>query len=161
MLQTFSYPSRTIIVAATLLLGTLTASAAHADDPLAQIKSTIERDHGKACQNFSRLNYNKDLEAIAQAYARSEKAPQTPAGFDEFTAYLGAGDPEAQAITRTYEHGADRRIRKCDDVEPVEYGVGFIRHNDRSVDVVTMVFGKLAWPKPDPNAPRPRIPAIK
>ncbi|OKH84254.1 hypothetical protein EB75_05565 [Mycobacterium sp. ST-F2] len=64
--------------------------------------------------------------------------------------YLGSGDPEAAAINSAYKRGAGAFISRCDWTE---FGVGFIRHEDRSVDVVTIVFGKpLENPGPDPKA---------
>jgi hypothetical protein len=120
----------------------------NADEPLDQIKAAVTRDRQRACgltTGFVALHYNKDLEAVAQAYARSENAPVSPPpNIRRIKSFLGAGDPEAQAINRAYQHGAGQAIGNCINTGPFsiqEYGVGFVRHNDRSVDVVTIVFG--------------------
>jgi hypothetical protein len=140
-----------------MLVGTLTASAAHADDPLAPIINTLTRDRNKACHDagdFPAFHYDKKLEAIAQDYARSEKRPESPpAGYQTILPFLGAGDPEAQAINRAYQHGAGKAVGNC-SFEMLFFGVGFVRHNDRTVDVVTIVFGlPQPSPPPDPNVP--------
>ena len=142
--------SRRIIsaFAGTAVISTITAPAAYADDPLAQIKSVVSRDAYKGCAgsppNFgSGLYYSTDLEGVAQVYARTETVPGPPPGYESVRPFLGAGDPEAQAITRAYQHGAGPEIGRCG---VKFYGVGFVRHNDRSVDVVTIVFGTKAAP---------------
>ena len=143
-----SFPTRIIKpVAGAMLIGTLTSLPAHADDPLQPIIQTIERDRmNHHCPNNSGgLSGDKKLEALAQDYARHEdKVPKTPPpGYNRLLSFLGAGDPEAQAINRTYEHGARQIIGSCGEYA---YGVGFVRHDDRSVDVVTIVFGELTPP---------------
>jgi hypothetical protein len=137
-----------VALVGTMSVGALTVPAAHADDPLAPIKRTVDKDRSKACAGtFASLRYNGALEAIAQRYARSEKVPQVPpAGFQRLIPFLGAGDPQAQAINRAYRRGAGQRIGNCSD--EIEYGVGFVKHDDRSVSVVTIVFGVLNPPPP-------------
>ena len=66
-------------------------------------------------------------------------------------AFLGSGDPQAAAINSAYTRGASGLISNCDFTE---FGVGFIRHEDREVDVVTIVFGappKKVDPPPVPQ----------
>lgn len=119
---------------------------AHADDPLQPIKQTIERDRkNHQCPNSATLSRDMKLEKLAQDYARHEdQVPSTPPpGYNRLLPFLGAGDPQAQAITRTYDHGARQIVGSCAEYA---YGVGFIRHDERSVDVVTIVFGELAPP---------------
>lgn len=119
---------------------------AHADDPLVPIKVTVERDREKGCHDVRNLGasfqYDRDLEAIAQNYARKEGNPDTtpPKGFQTIYPFLGAGDPQAQATTRAYDKGARKMIGNC-TLDRLSYGVGFVRYGDRSVDVVTIVLG--------------------
>ncbi|MGB5113119.1 MAG: hypothetical protein WBO08_16490 [Mycobacterium sp.] len=47
-----------------------------------------------------------------------------------------------------YGGGAGSAINDCGYTE---FGVGFIRHDDRSVDVVTVIFGTPAQPILQPN----------
>jgi hypothetical protein len=127
-----------------MLIGTLTPLHARDDDPLQPIIQAIERDRKNACPNSGILSRDKKLEVLAQEYARHEDKKFTmPPGYNRLHPYLGAGDPEAQAINRTYQHGAGDIIGNCGEFA---YGVGFFRHDDRSVDVVTMVFGELTPP---------------
>lgn len=57
--------------------------------------------------------------------------------------FLGSGDPQAAAINSAYNNGASHALGNCDFKD---FGVGFIRHDDRSVDVVTIVFGEPQRP---------------
>lgn len=143
-------------MAGSVLAGTLAAPTAFADDPLAPIIQTIQTDRQKACHDVATAGqfawgfvYNKDLEAVAQQFARSEKSPSAPARFQSVISFLGSGDPQAQAINNAYRRGAGQAIGNCNNKY---YGVGFVRHEDRSVDVVTIVFGALRPNPPDPNA---------
>lgn len=139
-----------VAIAGTMLVGTLIAPTAYANDPLAPIINTVQQDREKGCHDvftFGSFHYDKKLEAIAQEYARKEKKPELPpAGYQTILPFLGAGDPEAQAINRAYQHGARKVIGNC-SIAPLYFGVGFVRHDDRSVDVVTIVFG---IPNPSP-----------
>jgi hypothetical protein len=63
--------------------------------------------------------------------------------------FLGSGDPQADAINSAYTRGAGGLIGNC---EFTEFGVGFVRHEDREVDVVTIIFGA------PPAAPPPEVP---
>jgi len=149
-------------VAAAMLGIAFIVPAAHADDPLAPIIRTVQKDRNNACVHYDPrsgptfgsdkdFRYDKRLEAVAQAYARDEKIPNPPQGFRNILPFLGAGDPESQAINRAYQHGAGKAIGDC-SLEHAFYGVGFVRHNNRSVDVVTIVIGFLN-PPPPPQPP--------
>jgi len=143
-------PTRVAVaIAGAALIGTLAAPAAYArDDPLAPIKATVEKDQYNACYTSPRgslLTYSQHLEDLAQVYAVSEKEPPAQASHVTILPFLGAGDPEAQAINRAYQHGAGQEIARCRFGK--EYGVGFVRHDDRNVDVVTIVFGDPATPE--------------
>jgi hypothetical protein len=123
---------------------------AHAD-PLDPIIQTVKNDRPARCPA---LNYdNGALEGAAQAYARSENPVDgQPAGYNGRTlAFLGSGDPQAAATTSAYSRGAGGLISNCDFTE---FGVGFIRHEDREVDVVTIVFGAPAKKVEAPPEPK-------
>jgi hypothetical protein len=128
---------------------------AHAD-PLDAIINTVNKDRPARCPA---LKYDRGvLEGAAQTYARSENPVDgQPAGYNGRTlAFLGSGDPQAAATTSAYSRGAGGVITNCDFTD---FGVGFVRHEDREVDVVTIVLGapnKPADPpvvdkKPDPD----------
>jgi hypothetical protein len=140
-------------LAASAVSAVLAAPIAHAD-PLDAIIQTVKKDRPARCPA---LNYNNGvLEGAAQAYARSENPVDgQPAGYNGRTlAFLGSGDPQAAATTSAYSRGAGGLISNCDFTE---FGVGFIRHEDREVDVVTIVFGApAAAPKPVEKAPDPQ-----
>jgi hypothetical protein len=118
-------------------------------DPLDPIITTVKNDRPARCPA---LNYdNGVLEGAAQAYAKSENPVDgQPAGYNGRTlAFLGSGDPQAAATTSAYSRGAGGLIGNCDFTD---FGVGFIRHEDREVDVVTIVFGAPSKPA---EAPKP------
>jgi hypothetical protein len=127
---------------ASVLSGLLAMPVAQAD-PLDSIINTVKNDRPARCPA---LNYdNGALEGAAQAYARSENPVDgQPGGYNGRTlAFLGSGDPQAAATTSAYSRGAGGLIGNCDFTD---FGVGFVRHEDRSVDVVTIVFGSPAKP---------------
>ncbi|TDL03006.1 hypothetical protein EUA04_26660 [Mycolicibacterium obuense] len=132
------------------------APAAHAD-PLDAIINTVNKDRPARCPA---LNYDRGLlEGAAQTYARSENPVDgQPAGYNGRTlAFLGSGDPQAAATTSAYSRGAGGVITNCDFTD---FGVGFIRHEDREVDVVTIVLGapnKPAEAPPKVEAPAPVV----
>jgi hypothetical protein len=144
-----------VAIAGTALAGALGAPAVSAD-PLAPIIKTIQRDRQAACHDvgsvFGGFAYDKALEATAQKMARTERTPQAPAGYTGIRAFLGSGDPQAAAINSAYRRGAGQAIGNCANKH---FGVGFVRHEDRSVDVVTIVFGA---PKPPPSPPQGQVP---
>ena len=120
---------------------------AHAT-PLDDIAATVRGDRPATCPP---LVYNNALQGIAQDYARNEDPSFVPTtgGYDGTkVGFLGSGDPQAAALTSAYQRGAGGFLSKCDFTD---FGVGFIRHEDREVDVVTIVFGKppAAAPKVD------------
>ena len=126
---------------------TLAAPMAHAT-PLDDIAATVRGDRPATCPP---LVYNNALQGIAQDYARNEDPSFVPTtgGYDGTkVGFLGSGDPQAAALTSAYQRGAGGFLSKCDFTD---FGVGFIRHEDREVDVVTIVFGKppAAAPKVD------------
>jgi hypothetical protein len=140
----------TAFVGASVLSGMLATPIAQAD-PLDPIINTVKRDRPARCPA---LNYdNGVLEGAAQAYARSENPVDgQPGGYNGRTlAFLGSGDPQAAATTSAYSRGAGGLISNCDFTD---FGVGFVRHEDREVDVVTIVFGA---PAAKPVAPAPVV----
>jgi hypothetical protein len=140
----------TTFFGASVLSGVLAMPIAHAD-PLDAIRSAVNGNRAAtACPAYT---YSSALEGAAQTYARSENVLDgQPAGYNGKTiAFLGSGDPQADAINSAYKRGAGGLIRNWDYTE---FGVGFIRHEDRSVDVVTIVFGappKAAQPVSCPD----------
>ena len=140
---------------------TFATPIAHAD-ALDPIKGTVASDRlvrGPSCEP---LNYNGQLEDIAQRYARvnvpfgggangTKEATTDAQGVNyngEVRAFKGYDDPQAAATTRAYEAGAGNLIGDCDYTE---FGVGFIRYEDVEVDSVTIVLGKPnAAPDPAP-----------
>src|SRR5882757_1273605 len=137
------------VVGTTWLSGTLATPIANADDPLVPIIGTVNGDRSSTrCTPFT---YSPALEGAAQAYARSENPVDgQPGNYNGRTlAFLGAGDPQAAATNSAYKRGAGPVISSCDYTE---FGVGFIRYEDRSVDVVTIVFGVPAKVEPPTSA---------
>jgi hypothetical protein len=158
-----------IAVAGTALTARAAIPMAHADpdpfaDPRINIYNTVDKDLGKGGCN---IGENRPLEDAAQAYAASENpADGRPANYEGKTAaFLGSGDPQAAAINSAYRNGAGAVIQQCKSNGYTQYGVGFVRHDDRSVDVVTIVFGAPTPvpPKPDPvliPIPGPPLPPV-
>jgi hypothetical protein len=142
----------TAFVGASLLSGALAAPVAHAD-PLDAIRAAVNGNRGATpCPAYK---YSGFLEGAAQKYARSE-APldSQAAGYNgRSIGFLGSGDPQAAAINSAYRRGAGPMISNC---EFTEFGVGFVRYEDREVDVVTIIFG--APPAPVEKAPEPEKP---
>ncbi|KMO76931.1 hypothetical protein EV589_2482 [Mycobacterium sp. BK558] len=140
---------------ATAFAGSLAAMPVAHADPLDAIINTVNKDRPARCPA---LKYDRGvLEGAAQTYARSENPVDgQPAGYNGRTlAFLGSGDPQAAATTSAYSRGAGGVITNCDFTE---FGVGFIRHEDREVDVVTIVLGapnKPADPPPVAKGPDP------
>lgn len=138
----------TALVGGTLLSGA--AAIASADDPLAPIIASVRQIRsGTRC---APLVYNPLLEDAAQKYARSEnRGDAVPNDYPYRTdAYLGSGDPQDAAIGSAYNRGARTSIIDCSFTE---FGVGFIRHDDREVDVVTVIFGEPSTSDATPVAP--------
>ncbi|MCV7423314.1 hypothetical protein H7K45_22430 [Mycobacterium yunnanensis] len=140
------------LLGAAIVAGGSTTPTARADDPLAPIiTSVIAYRSNSGCP---KLNYDTSLEAAAQKYARSEVRsdgiPRDYAG--QTAAFLGSGDPQDVAILSAYARGARAMVNDCTETD---FGVGFIRHEDRSVDVVTMLFGSPANETPGPPVPTP------
>lgn len=127
------------VVGASLLSGVLPTPIANADDPLAPIIADVKSI--RATTRCPQLVYNPLLEDAAQKYARSENTGDAQPNDYPFRtdAYLGSGDPQLAAIGSAYDRGARTSIIDCSFTE---FGVGFIRHDDRSVDVVTIIFGQ-------------------
>ena len=147
----------TTAMVATALSAAIAAPLAHAD-PLGAIRSAVNGDRsGTPCPAYQ---YSGALEGAAQAYARSENVLDgQPGGYDGNTvAFLGSGDPQAAAINSAYTRGAGGLISNCDYTE---FGVGFVRHEDREVDVVTIVFGKPNAAKVDTVPVPVPVPATK
>lgn len=138
------------LTGALLLSGTSAMPSAYADDPLAEIISDITLYRSKT--QCPRLTYNVALEEAAQRYARSERPEDGRTGnyHGVTAAFLGSGDPQASAVLSAYSRGARGAITDCGFTD---FGVGFIRHDDRSVDVVTLVFGRQDEPVEPPTTP--------
>jgi hypothetical protein len=129
----------TAVLGAALVSATLSMPIASADDPLAPIIADVKEVRSQT--RCPQLVYNPVLEDAAQKYARSEnQGDARPNNYPFRTdAYLGSGDPQLAAIGSAYNRGAHTSIIDCSFTE---FGVGFIRHDDREVDVVTIVFGQ-------------------
>jgi hypothetical protein len=120
----------------TVILGAPIAHGSPLDGPRNEVRNL--RAGGTQCPP---LTYLPALENMAQNYARTENVSSLNGGYHGYTTgYLGSGDPALQAT--------DSAISKAkpgiEDCSNTDYGVGFIRHEDRSVDVVTIVFGRAA-----------------
>ncbi len=117
-------------------VGTPTAYASPLDGPRNYVANL--RAGGTQCRP---LTYQMALENMAQNYARTENVASLSGGYHGYTTgYLGSGDP-AQQATDSAISKAKPGIEDCSNTD---YGVGFVRHEDRSVDVVTIVFGRAA-----------------
>ena len=148
----------TSALAVALLSGT---AVAHADDPLAPIKNAVNGDRSRTvCPAFT---YSRVLEDAAQRMVRysSLETWGTPAGYKGRTqSFYGFGDPEVQAISDAYRSGASALIGDC---SYTEFGVGFIRFDDKDTDVVGIFFGapdKVTTPAgtPSPTADPTLVP---
>lgn len=129
----------------------LVAPIASADSAVDPIINAVNGD--RANSRCPALNYNGVLAEVAQQYANSELLSNS-APFDyqyagETSASLGSGDPQSAAINSAYRNGAGREISQC---RFTDFGVGFVRHEKRSVDVVTIIFGAPKAPPPSPVA---------
>lgn len=137
---------------ASLPWGTAALPIANADDPLAPIIGSVKDIRsGTLC---AQLVYNPRLQDAAQKYARSEDPGDARPNDYPFRtdAFLGSGDPQLNAIYSAYNRGAHSSIVDCSFTE---FGVGFVRHEDREVDVVTIVFGQPSMPDGTPPASSP------
>ena len=119
-------------------------SRERAEAPLRPIADTILRDRQRGCGDASSGAFSRDprLDEVAQKYARAENekpAPQLNGYGASIVAFLGTGDPEAQAINYAYKKGAGKAIGDC---ALKRFGVGFFRIDQRSVDFVAIVLGK-------------------
>lgn len=147
----------TPIAAATVLASVCAMPIAHAD-PLDGPRTAVER--ARADSTCPPLNYNVDLEDLAQQWARD-----TPVSDLHHTAYhpgqiqpfKGWGDPQSKAIDEAMEAGAAGAIRDC---RFKDYGVGFVRYENVSTDYVAIVLGIPAPAQPPPAA-QPAPPAAE
>ncbi|TRW78838.1 CAP domain-containing protein [Mycolicibacterium sp. 018/SC-01/001] len=136
-------------VAATIMVATM--ATAHADDPLAPIRGTVNQERARtAC---APLAYNPALEAAAQQLVRAPSAQAFQVtGYDGTTVKSwGYGDPEEKAITSAFANGAFQNVNNC---SLAEYGVGFIRNEEFEEDTVAIVFGT---PRAVPAPPAPDL----
>jgi hypothetical protein len=133
----------TTFVGASVLSGVLAMPLAHADGPRDNVIRAVFKDRNNTrCSN--RLRYDDTLQDSAGAYATTEDPSTVQGAYNGQTVgFLGSGDPQAAAINSAYNRGAGSWLGKC---EFTDFGVGFIRHDDRSVDVVTIVFGEPTPP---------------
>lgn len=118
-------------------------SRERAEAPLRPIADTILRDRQRGCGDVNSGAFSRDprLDEVAQRYARAENqhpAPQLNGYGASIVAFLGTGDPEAQAINYAYKKGAGPAIGNC---ALKRFGVGFFRIDQRSVDFVAIVLG--------------------
>lgn len=125
-----------VISTFTCMPGAPTAHGSPLDQPRNEVANL--RRGGTQCPP---LTYQSALENMAQNYARTENVASLNGGYHGYTTgFLGSGDPALQAT--------DSAISKAkpgiEDCSNTDYGVGFVRHDDRSVDVVTIVFGRAA-----------------
>ena len=150
------------LMVASLSSGVLASPIANADDPLAPIISEVILY--RSTTECPRLTYSTALEEAAQRYARSERREDARPLYNGTSfAFLGSGDPQNAAILSAFVRGARNSVSDCSNID---FGVGFIRHEDREVDVVTIVFGQPsrsegtaaapeAGPVPQPVPPVP------
>jgi hypothetical protein len=134
-----SFAIATAFAGVCALAGALATPVAHAS-PLDGPKNLVAelRAGGTQCPP---LTYQVALENMAQNYARTENTASLNGGYHGYTTgFLGSGDP-AQQATDSAISNAKPAIADCGNTD---YGVGFVRHDDRSVDVVTLVFGRAA-----------------
>lgn len=118
-------------------------SRERAEAPLRPIANTILRDRQRGCADVNNGGFSRDprLDEVAQRYARAEnqKPPAQLNGYGaSIAAFLGTGDPEAQAINYAYRKGAGPAIGNC---AFKRFGVGFWRIDQRNVDFVAIVLG--------------------
>lgn len=146
------------LVGVSLLSGGLATPTAHADDPLAPIRGTVNGDRARTtCQA---LTYNLVLEEAAQTSVRFKPMEPVLARYSgKTTDFYGFGDPQAEAINKAYKQGAGDVIGDC---TYTEFGVGFIRRDSgySSSDAVAIVFGtpaKAAAPSPPTPASEPTL----
>jgi hypothetical protein len=117
--------------------------------PTAHADQAQSRDHVNSVRNTTScrgMTPRGDLDNIAQQYATTEKPPTAGSYPGTIVGFLGSGDPFAQADDSAVSK-AQSTLSNCDYTD---FGVGFIRHDDRSVDVVTIVLG-LPTTRPTPT----------
>lgn len=138
-----SATSLAVAVAVTAVVGTAlsltVAPTAHAD-PRDAIRNTVLADRFKYAPQCPPYTYDAGFEEIAGRFAVLENPNEMLSGnFNGMRkGFLGSGDPQAAATTSAYERGAGQFLSECDYTR---FGVGLIRHEDREIDVVTIVFG--------------------
>ena len=131
------------------------APLAQADDPLAPIIFTVNRDRQNNAPTCP-LKYNQQLADIA--FASAQLIPQSAEVIEEMKSryngevqvFVGTGDPQAAATTSAYRNGAGPLVSNCDWTE---FGVSFYRFESEELDWVGIAFGKpVAVPQPpDPG----------
>jgi hypothetical protein len=120
------------------LSAAVTAPIAHAD-PLDNIAARV---NGTRASNgdCAPLHPDNRLYDNAEAYADTEDHDYTHNdNYKSTVGFLGSGDPQSKAIDSAYFKNAGVAIRDC---KYTDFGVGFIRYDSRSVDVVTIVLGE-------------------
>lgn len=136
-------------------LGAVVVPAAHADDPLAPIRASVNTERARTV--CPALTYSGALEAAAQALVRAAgKNAFQVTGYNGTTVKTwGFGDPQAAAINATYRNGAGQTISNCTFSE---FGVGFIRDDENEEDTVGIVFGAPTGVQPSPTgSPTPTL----
>ncbi len=101
------------------------------------------------------MTFNPTLESMAQdaiprapainGFGVANEAPDASRYNGEIRHFSGYGDPQAEALTNAYDEGAGPMLSNC---EFTEFGTGFWRDEERSIDAVMIIFGK-----PAPAAP--------
>lgn len=137
------------VAGASLLSGGLATPIAHADDPLAPIRGTVNGDRARTtCPAFT---YNRVLEDAAQTSVRFKPMDAVLARYNgKTTDFYGFGDPQVEAINKAYRQGAGDVIGDC---TYTEFGVGFLRTDD--FDRVAIVFGTPTPAKTPTITPAP------
>lgn len=141
--------------AAVLLTGQVlvTAPAAHAD-PLDPIRAAVNNARqGSPC---GPLKYNVALEGEAQAAVGNRAPGVPPAGQynGKVSTFKAWNDPQAAAIGTLMSGAAGGAVRDC---AYTEFGVGFIRDEDKEDDTVAVSLGAPPAAPAAPAAPAPPV----
>ncbi|OBH10775.1 hypothetical protein A9X04_19800 [Mycobacterium sp. E3247] len=140
--QSAPFGVATAITGLVVFVGAIPSGIAHADQQ--QTRDYVNNVRGTTtCPG---LTARSDLDSIAQQYATTEKPPQAGGYPGTVVGFLGSGDPFAKADDSAMAK-AKSALANCNYTD---FGVGFIRHDDRSVDVVTIVLGQSTKPSVAP-----------
>ncbi|MEH3142745.1 MAG: hypothetical protein PGN37_21765 [Mycobacterium kyogaense] len=140
-----------VLLTGQVLVGT---PAAHAD-PLDPIRAAVNNARqGSPC---GPLKYNIALEGEAQAAVGNRAPGVPPAGQynGKVTLVTAYGDPQAAAIGALMGKEVNAALRDCSNTE---FGVGFIRDEDKEDDAVAVAIGAPPAAPAAPAAPAPAPP---